>query len=170
MQPGEGKYTLFRAVHLLFLFLPAPLSTRFSSFSCPSASAFCGDHFAKVRINEASINFASPCRKTRPSWLSAKLHRVLERPGSFVLPSSSDIKLFRRGWTLQKGSVSFHLHSAGKKGRTWGRRGDYETRGVRGTKKHIDAHRRTRLRDCVEAAAARSVSKRRPTPARVMRY
>lgn len=34
-----------------------------SELSLPGRTvpAFCGDHFAKVRINEASINFALPC-------------------------------------------------------------------------------------------------------------
>lgn len=43
------------------------------------ASAFCGDHFAKVRFNEASINFVLQCRKTRPFRPSAELQSVFER-------------------------------------------------------------------------------------------
>lgn len=87
-----------------------------------SASAFCGDHFAKARINEASINFVPPRCKTLPSQLSVKVRCfVLEQVLSCIVhKAQANIKLPRRPSdraNAKRGAYRFTCIARRKKGR-----------------------------------------------------
>lgn len=108
MQPGEGKYTLFRVraptsspppppLH------PLPTLLHLSSLS-PASPRRHSAETTLLKYELMKLQLTSLLRAVKLAHPGYQLNYIASSSGrSFVLPSSTDIKLFRRGWTLQKG-------------------------------------------------------------------